>query len=254
MDFSISKGVTSSPKRIVLFGTGGVGKSEAAANLEQVGIKPLFFDIESGTSHLDVSRVRGVSDWMSLRSALHDESLIAPFDAVVVDSGTKAEEWCGSWVVDNVPHDKPGRTISRIEDYGYGKGLSHIYETFLLLLQDLDAIVRRGKHVVVIAHDCVSKVPNPNGESFIRYEPRLQNPESGKNSIRLRIKEWCDHLLFIGYDVYSEDGKGVGSGTRTFYGSERPAWMAKSRPAFDSLVYQRGSADIWKLIFGKEGV
>ncbi len=76
----------------------------------------------------------------------------------------------------------------------------------------------------------MSNVPNPAGADWIRYEPRLQNPSSGKASIRLRAKEWADHVLFVGYDVaVDENKKAQGQGSRTLYASELPFCMAKSR-------------------------
>jgi len=79
-----------------------------------------------------------------------------------------------------------GVAIRRLEDYGFGKGCQHVYETFLPLLSDLDQHVRAGRNVALILHDCTATVPNPKGEDYIRWEPRLQSPASGKASIRLR--------------------------------------------------------------------
>lgn len=248
--FGVSGGIRSAIQRTVVFGPGGVGKSELCANLKHVGINPLFLDIGDGTRFLDVDRIDGVSTWDDLRAALNDHSLWKNYGAVVIDDLTKAQELCEQWVIQNVPHDKQGKAVTSIESYGYGKGLVHVYETFLNLLADLDAHVRDGRHVVCIAHECTAKVPNPAGENWIRFEPRLQSPESGKNSIRLRLKEWTDHLLFVGYDVFVDEGKGQGAGTRTIHPTELPTHMAKSRNLASPIVYQRGSAELWKQIFG----
>jgi len=176
---------------------------------------------------LDLRPVTGVSTWAQMREALHapgwDE-----IKTIVIDSATKAEELAAEYTVATVPHEK-GNRVQRIEDYGFGKGYVHVYDTFLTLLGDLDQHTRAGRNVVMICHDCTSNVPNPDGEDWIRYEPRLQSPASGKSSIRLRVREWADHVLFVGYDVAVKDRKGKGSGTRTIYPSELPHCMAKSR-------------------------
>jgi len=57
-----------------------------------------------------------------------------------------------------------GVAIRRLEDYGFGKGCQHVYETFLPLLSDLDQHVRAGRNVALILHDCTATVPNPKGE------------------------------------------------------------------------------------------
>ena len=112
---------------------------------------------------------------------------------------------------------------------------------------------RQGIHVVATCHDCTANVPNPSGEDWLRYEPRLQAPPSGKASIRSRVKEWADHLLYIGFDqAVNADGKATGSGTRTIYPAELPTWLAKSRKLHDPVIYNQGDDTIWQQLFSKD--
>lgn len=248
--FTVSHGVRADHQRVVIYGPGGVGKTELASNLKGIGLKPLFFDCGSGSHFLDVARIDGLSTWEDLRGALQDHSLAKDFNAVVLDDLTTAENLGVQWTLKNIPHEK-GHLVQSIEGYGWGKGYTHIYETFLMLLGDLDAHIRAGRTVVCIAHDCTAKVPNPAGEDWIRFEPRLQNTDKG--NIRARVKEWCDHLLFVGYDVFSKDGKATGAGTRTIYPVEMPTHLAKSRLLGDPIVYERGSCDLWRELLTPEG-
>lgn len=250
----MSNGRNVEAQRIGIFGTGGVGKTKLASLLKNVGVRPLIVDIENGSRFLDVERVGDIQDWSELRSVLQDKELIAPFGAVVIDSFTRAEELAIAYTLKTVPLEKKkgqvGDTfVDKIEGYGFGKGYTHAYETFLLILGDLDAIVRAGKHVVVICHDCKANVPNPHGEDWIRYEHRLQ--ETPKGPIRSRVFEWCDHFFYIGYDVAVEDGRGSGSGTRTIYPAEMPTHKAKSRDIADPIVYQDGDSLLWEKLFNK---
>jgi hypothetical protein len=198
-----------------------------------------------------VQRVEGIENWDDLRSVLHNDETVAPFGAVVIDDLTKAEEMCAKWVVENIPHEK-GHAVTSIEGYGFGKGLTHVYEQFLCLLQDLDAVARKGKWIVCIAHECTANVPNPQGEDWIRFEPRLQCPASGKSSIRHRVKEWADSVLFIGFDTWSKDGKAQGGGTRTIYPTELPTWIAKSRSISEPIPYTRGDDTLWQRLINGE--
>lgn len=250
----MSSGIKQDPKRIVVYGTGGAGKSELATLVAEVGYKPVLLDIERGTSHLDCKRIDSIETWDELRTVLNPTMKhLDGYDFVWIDSGTKAQEFATAWTIANVKHEKGHFVQGGIEGYGFGKGFTHLYDTYMQLLGDLDALCRRGINVGIICHDCVAKVPNPSGEDFKRYEPLLSSPESGKSSIRLAVKNWCDHLLYIGYDrVVTEDGKATGHGTRTIYGQELPAWMAKSRPSIDPVPYKRGDAQIWRMIFNKE--
>jgi hypothetical protein len=246
--FAISSGRAIDAQRIGLFGGGGVGKSKLASLLKNVGIRPLILDVENGTKFLDVERIGDIEKWGDLRGILHDKEMLAPFDAIVIDSMTKAEEMSVAHTLANVPAAK-GKVAERLEDYGYGKGPIHCYETFLKILGDLDAVVRMGKHVIVICHDCKAKVPNPAGEYYIRYEHRL--PETEKAPTRSKVFEWCDHFFFIGYDVSVEDGKAQGSGTRAIYCTETATHRAKSRDLADPIVYADGSSLLWEVLFKK---
>jgi hypothetical protein len=252
--FSVSSGINATHQRVVIYGPGGVGKTELASNLKGIGYKPLFFDCGSGSHFLDVARIDGLDSWEDLRGALQDHSLAKDFNAIVVDDLTTAESLAVKWTLANIPAERSGGSavlVKSIEGYGWGKGYTHVYETFLQLLGDLDAHIRAGRTVVCIAHECTAKVPNPAGEDWIRFEPRLQNTDKG--NIRARVKEWADHLMFVGYDVFAKDGKATGAGSRTIYPQEMPTHLAKSRSLSDPIVYERGSCDLWSKLLTPEG-
>ena len=251
--FDVSTGIVDSPQKFVIYGPGGIGKTELCSLMKHVDIKPLFLDLEDGTKFLDVARISTIDTFEDLRSVIQNPTATDGYNAIVIDSITKAQELASEYVIRTVPHEKGPSytTIKSIEDYGWGKGLSHIFDACLLLLSDLDRAIGRGLHVVLIAHDCVTEVPNPRGEDWIRYEPRLQSPPKGKNSVRHRVKEWCDHLFYVGYDTNVKDGKGEGSGTRAIYPYELPSHMAKSRSLSEEIIYEKGNPKLWKQVFQK---
>jgi hypothetical protein len=243
--FAIVTGKIDTPQRVMVYGPGGIGKSTLCA----LAPSPVFLDVEGGTNDLDVPRIRGLRDFQDVRDCLQSSALDG-FQTIVIDSVTKLEELVVANVIATVPHEK-GARVTSIEGYGFGKGLSHVYDKFLLFLADCDSQVRRGRHVVLIAHDCTADVPNPAGEDFIRYEPRLQSPKSGKASVRNRVVEWADHVLFVGYDVVTDEGKGKGGGTRTIYTSEMPDHIAKSRRvAIDQAFESPTDGSLWAAILG----
>lgn len=239
--------------RVVMYGPGGIGKTTMAC----AAPGPVaFFDLDESLAILrpagEVWPVQA-ANWQGMRVALQSPGWDS-VKTIVIDSGTKAEELALAHLLATVRTEK-GRPATSIEDYGFGKGYTHLFDTFLPLLGDLDAHCRAGRNVVMICHDCTTTCPNPMGEDWLRYEPRLQSPNSGKASIRLRVKEWADHMLWYGYDVVVDDGKGKGSGTRTIYPAELPHCMAKSRScrlpmpvtddAPETLAY------IWQQVLGE---
>ena len=235
--------------RIVLYGPGGVGKT-SLADLAPGPVASFDLDDSHAVLHpKHTKRIGGVESWDDLRAVLNGEGW-DKVRTIVVDSATRAEEFAVAWAIANVPHEK-GNRISRIEDYGFGKGYQHVYETFLTLLGDLDRHVRTGRNVILICHDCTTSVPNPQGEDWQRYEPRLQSPSSGKASIRLRVREWADHVFFLGYDVDVKDGKGHGCGTRTLWPVEMPHCMAKSRRLTDPIPVYPNDAAVWNALFSQ---
>lgn len=243
---------TNKGHRIQLYGPGGIGKTTTVSSLPG---PVAFIDLDDSLARLasqldtrNIMPVSGVTDWPSLRAVLQADGW-DDIKSLVIDTGTRAEEMAIAHTLATVPHEK-GHLCTRLEDYGFGKGFQHVYDTFLPLLADLDRHSRAGRHVAILCHDCTSTVPNPAGEDWLRYEPRLQSPNSGKASIRLRVREWADHVLFLGYDVdVGKDGKGRGAGTRTVYPAELPHCMAKSRTIQTPIPLVHGeAAALWAQI------
>lgn len=225
---SLTTGTVSRPDRIVIYGTGGIGKSTLAAYLPA----PIFIDLESGTGKLNVARDTA-SDWPTLRGKLAGIAQNPPAGAktLIIDTATRAEELAKEYVIATRTTDK-GKHVDSIEGFGWGKGWQFVYDEFAALAADLDRINQKGLIVCLIAHVVNVPVPNPSGEDFLRWEPLLYaGDKKGRGSVRDYLKNWADHVLFIGYDVFVEEGtgKGQGSGTRTIYSYETPVHVAKSR-------------------------
>ncbi len=249
---TISSGVKEYAQKIVIYGTGGVGKTELASLLKEVKINPLFIDIEEGSNFLDIDRLEPTPQkFEELLEAVDVACDTDSVNAIVIDTLTKAQELAKDFVVRTIPNQK-GVSVDSIEGYGWGEGYIHMYEVFLTLLQRLDKAARRGKHIICIAHECTANVPNPSGEDWIRYEPRLSSPKNGKGSIRHRVKEWCDHMFYIGFDTSITQGKAIGGGSRTIYPMETPTQWAKSRSLSKTVIYRRGNAELWQSIFNKK--
>lgn len=242
--FTRSKGVQQHAFRAMIYGTGGIGKTSLAMALKDA----LFADLESGTDSLNVERAEGIEDWNDLRAWLQTGDFEG-VKSIVIDSVTRAEDMCREWVIGNIRTEK-GESVKSIEAFGWGKGYVHMAETWKLLLNDLEQHYRQGRNVILIAHERTGRVPNPMGEDYIRYEPRLMDTKQA--SIMYMTKEWCDHVLHIGYDIaVSKGGLAQGGKSRSIYPVESPYRMAKSRSLrMESLLFTPDSREVWDLIEG----
>lgn len=236
--------------RVMMYGAGGIGKTTLTC---QAPGKSAMVDLDESLSKLtrqfseqgiETPAIVPAVNWTEVRTALQAPGW-EKINNIIIDSGSRLEESCVAHTLRTIKNDKD-KLVNGIEGYGFGKGYQYVFEQWLKLIGDLDAHVRAGRNVFIICHDCTSNVPNPNGEDWIRYEPRLQNSKSA--SIRLKMKEWCDHVLFIGYDVTVKkgEGKAEGCGSRTMYTAELPHCMAKSRSTQDQIVI--GQENPWEKI------
>lgn len=232
---NVITGPVAGPDRILIYGTGGIGKSTLAAYLPA----PLFLDVERSTNKINVTRATPMS-WAELRGNLASIEADPPegYRSIVIDSATIAEEFAKEHVIEWRKTDK-GKRVDSIDGFGWGKGWQFVYDEYTGLLADLDRIAAKGLHVCLIAHEVASPAPNPGSEAFLRWEPALYGGDKKeRGSIRRLLKNWADHVLFIGYDVFVEDGKGQGSGTRTIYTQELPEHIAKSRTKQTQLSFE----------------
>ncbi|QDU61269.1 hypothetical protein Pan216_21230 [Planctomycetes bacterium Pan216] len=258
----VVRGTIAQGEKIGIYGPGGIGKTELVASLPQVGLDPLFLDLDQGTMGIDVARAT-LDDgslaysFEDVRAALQGIALSGDFDAIVIDTFSSLEDRIREWVIDNVPHEK-GRMVRRIEDYGFGKGFSHIFEAAMLILQDLDAIARRGIHCIVVCHQCTEKVPSAEVDDYYEYQPRLQSPpKTGK--LRERVFEWCNHFFRIDHDrSVNDDGRVAKGDVRSIHTVRTTTAWAKHRTIpngreFPEVIpYPKGSHELWDVIFGEE--
>lgn len=220
---TIKTGETKRPRRTVLYGVHGIGKSTWAAAWPS----PVFVPLEDGISDLDVASFpvfRELGPAYQAIIELGGESE-HPFKTVVIDSA----DWLERLIWRKVCESEGKKAIT---DFGYGSGYGKSAAIFADILKGLDACRARGMHVVVLAHSEVKRFESPEGDSYDRYVPKLHRDTSAL------LQEWADEVLFSCYKVNvrkasegfnKERGVGIGSGERVIKTTERPSHIAKNR-------------------------
>ncbi len=227
---SIETGRSRKPRRVMLYGVHGIGKSTFGA----MAPNPIFIQTEDGLADIDAPRFPlsgAFEDVMSALMVLYTEQ--HEYDTVVIDSLDWLERLIWNEVVRRRPTTEKGRPVNTIEDYGFSKGYVYALEPWREVLDGLTALRdERSMMVILIAHARIERFENPETDAYDRYSPRLNKHASAL------LQEWCDEVLFATYKVHTrqtEEGfdktrtRGIGTGDRILRTTERPAHMAKNR-------------------------
>lgn len=221
---NITRGIQQKPLKVVVYGPEGIGKSTFASMFPDA----LFIDTEGSTTRMDVARTDTPSSLAMLMQLLTEIRDNPPgCKTLVVDTADWAERLCIQAVCDK--YQKTG-----IEDFGYGKGYSYVYEEMGRILNLLNDIWERGMHIVLTAHAAIRKFEQPDEMgAYDRWELKLIN--SPKCNSCAMVKEWADMVLFANYKTYAvaadKEGKKMKArgGERVMYTSHNPCWDAKNR-------------------------
>lgn len=215
---NIIEGKEQRPKKIVIYGPEGIGKSTFASQFPD----PLFIDTEGGTSNLDVRRIKCNKSWnelIAIIKEIHANPHICK--TVVLDTADWSETLCTNAVCEKYRKNN-------IEDFGYGKGYVYLVDEFARLLTLLDQLIEVGINVVITAHAKPRKFELPEEQgSFDRYEMKLSR------QVAPLIKEWSDALFFVNYKIYvvttDTNKKKAQGGKRVLYTTHNPTYDAKNR-------------------------
>ena len=217
---SIQKNTALAAPRMMLYGVEGIGKTTFAAAAPD----PIFICTEDGLGALQVNHfplATKASDVLDAIGTLITED--HGFKAVVLDS----VDWLDNliWADVESTHDA--------KDLAYGKGAMIVADRWREVLAGLNKLRNdKGMVVILLAHCQIKRFDSPEVEPYDRYQPKLQERS---NAI---LREWVDAVLFANYKtiVRKDDvgfnktnNRGISTGERLLYTSEKPAYMAKNR-------------------------
>ena len=176
----IETGRQARPRRVLLYGTHGIGKSTFGAQADRA----IFIQTEDGLGEIDCARLPLATSYRDVMSAIRELYEEAhDFATVVIDS----VDWLERLIWADVCRE---RQVDSIEDIGYAKGYTFALTQWRELLTGLDALrVDRNMTVVLLAHARIERFENPETDTYDRYVPRLHKLASQI------VQEWSGHSL-----------------------------------------------------------
>ena len=222
---AISRNTTLQPPRIMIYGPHGLGKTTFGASAPN----PIFILTEDGLGRLEADHFPVSKSYKDVQEALTALKGEHNFQTVVIDS----LDWLDNLIWEQI------NSQYEAKDLAYGKGAVLAADLWRKVLEDLTALRAKGMASILLAHCEIKRFDSPEVEPYERYQPKLQARSSAL------VQEWCDIVGFANYKtiVKSSDvgfnnkvSRGISTGERLLYTSEKPAYLAKNRYSLpDSL-------------------
>lgn len=244
-------------EKIIVYGVTKMGKTTLAA----LAPDSVFIGADDGGRKIKhpvtgehLNYVSGIESFEDVRDALHS-NVFDNAGTIVTDTITFVGQWGLTHTLANIPKPKSqgGGTANNIHDYGYHEGFNHWCDTMLLLLQDFDRWVRKGKNVILLAQETTHKWKTSNVEDFLMAGPELHHSRTA--SIMLPYVEWADHVFRVAYAnrMVDEHGKVNPVQERAIYVHPDATFFAGSRTISSEypIVEFKDKTDdsIWRLVF-----
>lgn len=200
------------PRRTLIYGAHGVGKTTWAAGWPN----PVLIPTEDGYHHIDVPHGPLIKTVAGLQQAIKDVTE-SDFGTVILDS----IDWAEKLIVEELDASN--------FDQSWGKGAVEIGHRVSKLLQLLNGCRDAGKHVVLVGHQHIARIVRTDGKEYGSHTVNLT-----KHAARV-VCEWADEVLFAETDVIVKSseskfgGIAVDKGTRSLHTSSSPLFDAKNR-------------------------
>lgn len=209
------------PPRLVIYGTGGSGKSTFLSKAPDV----VFLDIEDGLDGIDVAKQR-ITEWSDVIEAveaLHEQD--HKYKTLAVDS----IDWLEGLIHKQIAQEKNVDTVGEIP---YGRGYELAGDLWKQFLSGMTSLRNnKGMTIGLIAHDKIKRFDDPMTDGYDRYQLKLHDKAAAL------VYEWADGVLFLKEKTLlkTEEGKfnkkikkGIGGGIY-MHTTETPAYQAKHR-------------------------
>jgi hypothetical protein len=253
-----SRGFGKRGRRVLIYGEGGVGKTTLATKIKG---KTLFIDLEA--SLLDLFDEDTLPEnitpywpktWEEVKKALGSKNA-KEYDNIIVDSLTSLETLFWRYIATHYRKAKAGfgeitffeaplPPLKEEKELGGGGADSAKYTLWTEFEGFISELTAEGINFVNLCHDCEKTTDDAADGATAQHQPRLLDPKSGKNSIRLRAYETHGEVWAVRWEkLRIDDIRTKPTGRRIVYGqpdeehaAEFVGLMTKSRRGF-SVAY-----------------
>lgn len=213
----ITRGKQRTPKRLLVHGAPGVGKSSFAAGAENV----LFIDPEKRTGHLDVARVEPET-WIEVLSTVKEvvdgkAASVLAFSTIDFIEGMVWRHVC----------EKTGSTNIKDAGGGWGAGYIMAETEFKRLSNAMEACRNAGITCVLEAHSAVKEFKNPDGDNYDVWQIMLHE------RVKKVLTQRCDAVGFATFEDFARKkaadnkAKAITTGERVLKFGHHPAYETK---------------------------
>lgn len=230
----IRKGKSPRGRKIVVYGGPGLGKSTFAASAPC----PIFLPTEDGLVDIEVDHYPVSKDLVEFEANLsHLAQNLGDYRTIVVDSA----DWLEALIHAKLCKDDNVTDITAFGK-GYGRGYKAALAVWEGILRKLQWFCDKGCTVIVVAHDKVVTISDPQHGEYSQATLRLHEAS------RDRLIEWADDALFLTPKIVvdKENERASGGGVRVFKTTYNPAYRAKHRGSLPAeIVVPAPPASAW---------
>ncbi len=236
----VSTGKHQRPRRTLIYGPRGTGKSTFASRFRAIGAEApdvCFIPLEEGLNDIDAAQLTEhfdgagnplpLQEWDEVNKAfqwLAEEE--HSYKHVALDSIDWLQGLASAKVLKE--HGK-----DNLNDFEFGKGWQLVHGLFEHVVRSLDWLrLHRGIAPILIAHEHKATVSDPALPTYQQHAPKLRDKTTDL------LCEWCDELLFATFKVYTREEeasfgrtevKACGKAERILSCWERPGSQGKNR-------------------------
>lgn len=189
MAIQLRQGKRAMPRRIVLYGEHGVGKSTWAASAKGA----VFIDFEGGLNDIDCQSFEQCHSLDDAREAFSQVDAVPGIRWAVIDSA----DWLEALIHQDICKTSNAASIAEACG-GYGKGYVAAAVKFEKFLTACEGLRSKGIGIIVLAHAKTAKVEQPGMPAYDQFQPALHD------KVAAMLLEWADEVLFATTKVFTK--------------------------------------------------